>query len=334
MATLITGATGLIGARLARERADAGESVHALCRTGSNTTFLEHENITIIRGDVTNAHDVERAMDGCDEVYHLAEFAHTWAPDRTVFERVNVGGLQHVITAAAPNPSTKIVFSSTRMTLAPSDDCAADEFSSATAPVLTEYARSKVAAEALAQRAADRGIHIVIVQPTRMFGPGPLTETNAVTRLVRNYLAGTWRVMPGSGECVANYAFVDDIVRGMHCAMMRGRAGERYLLGGENATYLQFFGTVANICGQERWMFGLPRSMAMAFAGLQLKRAQWTKRYPLITPEWTDAVMRHWACTSEKAQRELGYIITPMSDALAATIRWIETLALKEGALA
>ena len=81
-------------------------------------------------------------------------------------------------------------------------------------------------------------------------------------------------------------------------------------------------------------MLGLPRSMAMAFAGLQLKRAQWTKRYPLITTEWTDAVMRHWACTSEKAQRELGYIITPMSDALAATIRWIETLALKEGALA
>ncbi len=334
MPTLITGATGFIGARLARDRADAGDTVYAMCRHGADTSFLEHENITIVYGDVTNRDDVTHAMFGCEAVYHLAEFAHGWAHHRDVFDRVNVEGLRNVIHGARINGVGRIVFLSTCLTLSQSDTRPADESDAAASTPPTDYARSKAAAEELARRAARDGIDIVIVQPTRVFGPGPLTETNAVTILVRNYLAGTWRVMPGSGECVANYVFVDDVVRGLHRAMRHGRTGERYVLGGEHVTYRQLFGAVAHICGRQRWMIGLPRPLAMAFARWQVARAHWMKRYPVITPEWTDVVLRPWTFTSEKAQRELGYAITPLHDALTATVRWIESLEFKKRAVA
>lgn len=329
MSTLITGSTGFIGSRLAKVLAERGETVHALCRATANVDDLRHSNIRIFTGDVMDAESVSRAMQGCSHVYHLAAFTKNWARDPEQFIQINCGGLQHVLTAARHHGVEKVVFTSTSLTVPPSNGKPSDETSMFTGRPLTEYARSKIAAENLAREAAAEGMHVVIVNPTRVFGPGILNEANSATLMIKQYLDGTWRVIPGDGNGVGNYVFVDDVVRGHIAAMEHGRSGEKYVLGGENANYHQLFGMISELSHRKRWMITLPKSFAMAFANFEQLRAEVTGKYPMISPEWAKIFLSSWACSTAKAERELGYIVTPLRSALATTIGWLRQQVLQ-----
>ena len=115
--TLITGATGFIGSRLAMGLAGQGESVSAFCRRNSDTAPLAHKNIRIVYGDVRDAAAVKRALQGCDRVFHMAGYARNWARDALVFRETNVGGLRNVLEAARQSPARKIVFTSSNTRL-------------------------------------------------------------------------------------------------------------------------------------------------------------------------------------------------------------------------
>ncbi len=323
MAILVTGATGFIGTRLVKRLVDQGELVHALCRPTADTAALMHPNVTICHGDVTDAASVVRAMGGCSHVYHLAAYARNWAADPTTFTRVNVDGMRNVIVAARFHAVEKIVATSTSLTIPPSNGVASNELTPRQTPAFTEYGRSKVIAEAMALEEAQRGLPIVLVNPTRVFGPGTLNEANSATLIIKRYLEGTWRMMPGDGSATGNYVFVDDVVRGHIAAMRRGRGGERYILGGENATYREFFGRIAEVAGARRMLVPLPRGAAMTFARFEEWRGSTSGRYPMITPEWAALFFTNSACSTAKAESELGYRYTPLADALAITIRWL-----------
>src|SRR5262249_55422748 len=103
----------------------------------------------------------------------------------------------------------------------------------------------------------------------------------------------------------------------------RGRSGEKYLLGGENASLKEFLCLVDQISGKRHFQITIRRPAAMMYAWLLKQRAQWLGIYPQITPEWGRVVLTEWAFSSAKAQRELSYTITPLAQAVRKTYEWL-----------
>ena len=148
----------------------------------------------------------------------------------------------------------------------------------------TEYEESKAVAEREALELASRGLPVVIVHPTRVYGPGPLTEGNSVSLMIDQYDRGRFPALLDGGGNVGNYAFVDDVVEGHLLAMEKGRVGERYLLGGENVSLKGLFSLVDELTDRKHFQVSLPRSLALLYAGLEKRKAEWLGVYPKVTP--------------------------------------------------
>jgi nucleoside-diphosphate-sugar epimerase len=165
---------------------------------------------------------------------------------------------------------------------------------------------------------------VVVVNPTRVFGPGLLTEGNSVTLMIKQYLEGSWRLILGTGNAIGNYAYIDDIINGHLLAMEYGINGQRYILGGENLSFNDFFKVLEKQSKHIHKLFKVPSKIALLFSRFEELKANWFNIHPLITPEWVQLFLKDGAYSSARAQLELGYKITPFKEALAETIDWIE----------
>jgi nucleoside-diphosphate-sugar epimerase len=137
------------------------------------------------------------------------------------------------------------------------------------------------------------------------------------------YIRGGWHIIPGNGQAVGNYAFIDDVVDGHISALHYGRPAERYILGGENLTFNEIFTQINTLTGLPRLLVRIPAPAAHFFAHLELLRAKISGHYPLITPDWSRLFMLNWAFSSDKAREEIGYRITPFKQALDKTVMWL-----------
>ena len=321
MTTLVTGSTGFIGRRLVAQLARSGAAVRTLERHPG--PGLEGR-IDRRRGDILDPASVARAVEGCDTVYHLAAYAHAWAKTPSTFFDVNVGGTRCLLGAALNHGVRKVVVTSSVVTMGSANGSPASESTPRQAPPLTPYEQSKIAAERAALEYARRGLDVVIVNPTRVFGPGLLSEGNSATRLISMYLDGTWRIIPGDGRAEGNWAYVEDVARGHILAMAAGRSGERYILGGDNASYNEFFAMLGAAAGARRHLLSVPRPAALAVAGAAVAGARLVGAPPPITPGWVRMFYGDGSCCIEKAKAELGYTVTPLAEALAATVAWLK----------
>jgi farnesol dehydrogenase len=319
---LVTGATGYVGQRLARRLADGGATVHALVRSPEKAKALAHERIAIFPGDILDPASLRAAAKGCTHAYHAAALVSVWTKDPEDYRRVNVGGTLNVLDAARSAGVERVVVTSTAGVFGPSDGALVDEATPRRVPFFNEYESSKAEMHAAARA---HGIDAVIVCPTRIYGPGPLVEGNAATKMIARYVAGRWRALPGDGRRSGNYVFVDDVIDGHLAAMERGRSGEAYILGGENATYRQFFATLAEVSGRHQRLYPTPIALLMAFARVEQFRAERFGRKPLITPSWVRRYSHDWANSSAKAERDLGYAPRSLRDGLAQTVTWLKS---------
>lgn len=324
MSILVTGATGFIGTQLVKLLTRRGETVKILCRPSSDVSMLNEQNIQICRGDVLDSASVERALPGCKRLFHLAAYARVWSKNPQTFLEINVRGMKNVLEAALKAEVERVVLTSTSVTLGPSEDQAVNETTKRKADFFTEYERTKFIAEQEALQYVAKGLDLVMVNPTRVFGPGLLNESNSVTKMIYLYLTGKWRWILGNGKRVGNYAFVNDVVQGHLLAMQAGRTGEKYILGGENISYNDFFQFLTNFSRRKYKLFHIPSAVALTFAELEKLKASWFGKTPLITPGWIKTFLLDWAFSSAKAQRQLGYTITPLRQALETTVSWLK----------
>ena len=197
-----------------------------------------------------------------------------------------------------------------------------EETPRSTPRAFTEYEESKVVAEREVLERASRGFPVVLVHPTRVYGPGAMTEGNSVSLMIDQYDRGRFPALLERGKNVGNYAFVDDVVEGHILAMEKGRHGERYILGGENASLESLLSQVSEVTGKKHVQVNLPRSLALFYAGLEKRKGEWLGLQPKVTPGWVETFLRDWACTSAKAERDLGYRITPLREGLRRTLAW------------
>jgi farnesol dehydrogenase len=320
---MMTGATGFLGRSVAEHMAGEGYKVHVLYRSETKIRGWENPNIRFFRGTIGNIDSIKRAMKDCRHVIHMAALAAPWARDPAVFYRENVEGTVNVLESALRLGMERFVFTSTAGVLGPSGSGINSEDKHYQGTHFTHYDRSKELAERKVREFSRKGLETVTVSPTRVFGPGTLNAANSVTRVIHSYLQGRWRIIPGDGSSIGNYVYVDDVVRCHLQALEKGVPGERYLAGGENLSFNEFFETLARVSGLERKMVRMPSALMMAVAGLIQGTAVITGCTPPITPAFVRRNSHHWAVSSDKASRELDYFPLSMEEGLKKTIEWI-----------
>jgi farnesol dehydrogenase len=331
MDCFLTGANGFIGQRLAERLSSEGHRVRCLVRSPEKFTALSRlPGVTSHIGDLDDTDALAGGVKGCDTVFHMAAYARPWSRDRSLPHRINVKGTENMLKACLPAGVKRFVFTSSAAAIGPSPGVEPiDEDFARTVPWFNEYEETKAEAEELVRSYNRDGMECVIVNPTRVYGPGAMSESNSVTKMIKLYYLGKWHIIPGDGKCIGNYVLVDDVVSGHILAALRGRPGERYALGGENLTFDQFFETLTEITGKRSWLIHLPVRLMIMAAKLLEWQASVTDIPPLITAPWVKKYLNHWSLSSNKAITELDYSVTPFREGAKMTLEWLK----KEGKL-
>jgi dihydroflavonol-4-reductase len=312
---LVTGASGFIGAHVAAALAAAGAQVRAFDRQPPPAGALPGD-VEPLAGDVTDAQAVARAMADCDAVFHLAAVYSFRRADAALMEAVNVRGTRVVLDAAARGPRRRIVHTSSCATCGPVAGRAANERDRPPDfEMVVPYKRTKLQGERLALAAAAEGLDVVVVNPTTPVGPGDRRPT-PTGKMVADVAAGRARAyLAGS---VLNVVAVQDVAAGQLRAHERGRAGERYLLGGENLAMRDVFAAVAAAAGRPAPRLAVPWPLAWGAARVADAALRPLGREPrLLVLDEVRLARLPMAFDDARARSELGHVSRPARQALA-----------------
>jgi dihydroflavonol-4-reductase len=320
---LVTGATGFVGSAVLRALDGRGLNLRALARASSPRTNLDGVDCEIAVGDMTDAASMGAAMAGVRYLFHVAADYRLWARDPMTIMAANLDGARTVMEAARASGVEKIVYTSSVATLR-ADRAAVDE----TAPLadgegIGVYKRSKVAAERLVERMIAEGLPAVIVLPSTPIGPRDIKPTPTGRILVE---AASGRI-PAFIDTGLNLVHVDDVAAGHLLALERGAVGERYILGGQDASLKTLLAEIAALCGRKAPTIRLPRTPFYPLAWCAEAVAQVTGREPFLTRDALDMAAHQMFFTSAKAERDLGYHARPYQEALADALNWFRTAA-------
>jgi NAD+-dependent farnesol dehydrogenase len=188
-----------------------------------------------------------------------------------------------------------------------------------------DYERTKAHADVIAREAAAAGRDVVLLYPGVVYGPGDRTAGNIVVNMIADHLRGRFPGIIGPGDRLWSYAFVEDVAAGHVDALEKGRAGERYLLAGENVSMNDFFRLLAEASGVPAPRLHIPYAAAGALGWMLYAWAELTGMEPLLTHEVVGVFREHWSYTSAKAQRDLGYRTTSLRDGLRRTLDWLRS---------
>jgi farnesol dehydrogenase len=323
MNIMITGGTGYVGQRLVSKLLESGHTVHLLCRREPEGEFYQNPGLRFFIGDLLNREVLTHAMDGCEQVFHVAAYARAWARDPKTYFKVNVQGTVNVLDAALKTGVNKLVFTSTGATLGASNGKPISEDMIRMHDFFTEYESSKFMAEEKIQHYVRRGLQACTVHPLRVYGPGLWTESNVISMMIKSYVEGNWHVIPGDGKTLGSFTFIDDLVEGHILAMEKGQPGEKYILGGPNLSFNEFFSLLKQITGKSFLLVKIPVPLLMLFGWKEEMLSIFGKE-PLITRKWINKYRHDLDCSSEKAKKELGYSITPIKEGIEKTLAWLE----------
>jgi len=317
----VTGATGFLGTHVARVLAEQGASLRLLVRPTSNLKNLEGLHAETARGDLRDARSLEKAMSGCEVVFHVAADYRLWVRDPAEMYRSNVEGTRAILEAARKNGVRCVVYTSSVATIGfTGNGHPADEDSPvALADMIGHYKRSKFMAEQMAREAGRSGMCVVTVNPTTPVGEQDIKPT-PTGRIVVDFLKGKF---PAYVETGLNLVDVRECALGHVEALEKGRSGERYILGGENLTLKQILDKLGAISGLPSPKVKLPYFVAYA-AGLvdQTVSGRLLHREPRATVETVRMGKKKMWASSGKAERELGWKILPADNALRRAVEW------------
>src|SRR6266581_1715192 len=262
MLAFVTGATGFLGSHVARVLADNGADMRLLVRSSSNLRNIEGLRADHALGDLRDPASLEKAMAGCDVVFHVAADYRLWVRDPNEMYRSNVGGTRAILEAARKNGVGRVVYTSSVATVGfTSNGHPADEDSPVSlSDMIGHYKRSKFMAEQVALEAGRGGMHVVTVNPTTPVGEQDVKPT-PTGRIVLDFLK---RKFPAYVETGLNLVDVRECARGHIAALEKGRTGERYILGGEDLTLKEILDKLAKITGLPSPTIKLPYFFAFA----------------------------------------------------------------------
>ena len=319
MSVLVTGATGFVGSAVARALVHCGSQVRVLVRSGSDRGNLQGLPVQIAVGDLTDRASLERALTGCTALYHVAADYRLGAHDPAQLYRNNVDGTRNILDAARHAGVERMVYTSSVATIGlPQDGSPGEETTPvALVDMIGHYKRSKYLAEDLVRDAARTGFSVVIVNPSTPIGPGDVKPT-PTGQIVLDAARGR---TPAYVDTGLNIVHVDDVAAGHLLAFHRGRAGERYILGGQDMTLREILVQIAQLVGRKPPRIRLPHAALMSIAFVAEAFAKASGRGTRITVESVRMSRKRMFFSSAKAIRDLGYSsrapLAAFEDALA-----------------
>ncbi len=306
MRVLVTGGTGYLGQAIVRALVTHGHAPVVFARRATSSGLPGR----MVDGDIRDRGAVRAAADGVDAIIHAAALVSLWQPKPSIFEEINVGGLQSVLDVAESLGTPRVVYTSSFLALPPAG---------ATAPLsANDYQRTKAKALGVARAAQHAGRPVVILVPGVIYGPGIATEGNLVGRLIADHRA---RRLPGvvGAHRHWSYAYVDDVADGHVNAVSRTLECNEYILGGVNAPQMEIFEILRRHTGTplpRRIPFGI----ATAVGWIEERRAALTGRPPLITRGAVEIFHHDWTLDSSRSIDELSYRILPLEMGVKAML--------------
>lgn len=323
MKVFVTGATGFVGSHVARELAAQGAEMRILTRKTSNLANLEGMSGETVVGDLLAPEGLRTAIRGCDAVMHVAADYRLWVRDPQAMYAANVEGTRALLKMAREEGVGRFVYTSSVATMAfRSDGSIVDEATPVTLDdMVGHYKRSKFMAERVALEAAAAGQPVMVLNPTTPIGGGDIKPT-PTGQIVVDFLN---RKFPAYVDTGLNLVDVTEVAR-THVAALEpglGRVGERYILGGENLTLKQILDKMSAITGLPSPTMKVPHSVAMTFAFFDENiQGRLLGKEPRATVEAVRMGKKKMFASSAKAERELGFRVLPVYEALRKAIAW------------
>jgi dihydroflavonol-4-reductase len=320
MKAFVTGATGFVGAAVTRALLGEGWQVRVLTRAGSDPRNLQSLPLERALGDLNDPVSLDRAMEGCSALFHVAADYRLGARHPEQLYQTNVEGTRHIMTAARNAGIERIVYTSSVATLGlPRDGTAGNEQTPvAITDMIGHYKRSKFLAERLVMELAAQGLPVVIVNPSTPIGPGDVKPT-PTGQIILDAARGR---MPAYVETGLNVVHVDDVAAGHLLAFHRGRIGERYVLGGQDMSLKEILTEVSRLVGRKPPHLRLPHAAVMPIAYFAEGFTRIFGGSSRITVESVRMSRKLMFFSSAKAARELGYTWRAPAFALADAVKW------------
>jgi dihydroflavonol-4-reductase len=321
MKTLVTGGTGFIGANVVRALLKRGVEVRALVRPRSDTGNLDSLEVELVAGDLRDRGSLEAALDGCDMLYHVAAMYALWARNPREIYDSNVTGTINILEAAGQAGVQKIIYTSSVATIGlPKDGTpGTEEVPLPPEDMVSDYKRSKYLAEQEVLKYAQRGLPVVIVNPSFPVGAWDVKPTPS-GQIIVNFLRGK---IPAYVDTGLNVVDVEDVAIGHVMAAERGRIGERYILGHANLTLPELFQLLAQVSGMNAPRIRIPYGFAYLSACVsELVARTITHKPPFATLAGVKLSRKRMFFDPSKAVRELGLPQTPAIEALSKAVQW------------
>ena len=314
----VTGGHGFVGSHVVRQLLDQGYQVRCLVRKTSRTHRIDDLDVETVVGDILQPDTLVAGMEGCDECVHLAgisaykDMQEDWTiptivdGTRNVFEAAHQAGLKRVVYIGSG-----IVYCS----YDPNRVCDED------APFALDesglfYAIGKNKAEQVVDEYVEKGLDVVVAIPMETYGPN---DDQFLTTGYLKEAINSWPALATLGG--TSFAHVEDVAKGIVLALQKGKRGERYILGGENASIKEIIELCLEVAGKPKPVLVLP-------TGITKFVLRTLDRFGLPTPEHPNAVdygTLFGYTTSEKAKRELGYAPRSPRKVLESTIDWLRS---------
>jgi nucleoside-diphosphate-sugar epimerase len=316
----VTGATGFVGVNLLQELHGAGWRVIACHRAGSNVRKLERFAPELRVADVLDLPALLAALpEQVDAVFHLAASINFWRPRNTEQTLINVQGTRHVVEAALQRKARRFIHMSSVAAWGPAQGDLIDENMPSRAQAhRVNYFRTKWLAEQEVLGAVARGLPACVLNPGNILGP---SDTQTWARSFRMAKERRLPLLPPGG---GPFCHVQDVARAALAAVERGRVGERYVLGGVHASYVELFQRVCDLLGvpcppvAPPWLFSTLAVLSDAWSRI-------SRTEPDLTPDMASVLGVDYDARSTKAERELGYQRQPFPKQVQDTFDWLRS---------
>jgi dihydroflavonol-4-reductase len=317
---LVTGASGFVGAAVARAAVARGFKVKVLMRAAASRANVAGLDVQDVTGDMRDEGSMIRALDGVRYLFHVAADYRLWAPDPNEIANNNLQGARAVMGAARTAGVERIVYTSSVAALKPVHGQAVDETSRHTPQsVIGAYKLSKLLAEReVERRIAEEGLPAVIVSPSTPIGPRDIKPT-PTGRIIVEMANGK---MPAFLDTGLNLVHVEDVAEGHFLALERGQIGQNYILGGEDVPLETMLGDIGRMVGRKPPRVKLPRAPLFPLAYAAEAMARFTGKEPFLTADALRMSRYRMYFSSEKAKRELGFQARPYVKGLEDALAW------------